>query len=106
VGAVDLKSKFPNIGWGNGKIAAAIVTNPQEGDLVQSSLAFSNGNVQFRLVKERVNRLTSFASRVFVVEIDRTKVGQTPTCSHSIALAPVRMSAPPPPPPTKTVIVQ
>ena len=99
----DLKSKFPAIGWGSGKIAAAIVTNPQDGDLVQNSLVFSNGNVQFRLVRERVPRLTSFPSRVFVVEIDRAKIGPKPTCTHTVDILPPKLSAPAP---TRTIIKQ
>jgi len=102
VSDTDLKSKFPNVGWKSGKIAASIVSTPREGDLVQTSLAFSSGNVMFRLVRERVPRLTNVISRVFVVEIDRAKVGQKPTCTWMVDALPVNTIAAP----TKTTIRQ
>jgi hypothetical protein len=102
VSETDLKSKFPNVGWGSGKIAASIVSTPREGDLVQTSLAFSGGNVMFRLVRERERRLTNITSRVFVVEIDRAKVSPKPTCTWMVDAMPAKTS----PAPTKTTIRQ
>lgn len=102
VSEADLKSKFPNVGWGSGKIAVSIVSTPREGDLVQTSLAFSSGNVMFRLVRERERRLTNVPSRVFVVEIDRVKVGQKPTCTWMVDAMPAKTT----PAPTKTIIRQ
>ena len=78
----DLKAKFPNIGWKSGKVAATIMANPKEGDLVTNSLSYADGNVNFRLVRNP--RLTKAGSRAFVVEVDRRKLAANATCKWSV----------------------
>ena len=87
VSAADLKSKFPNVAWSSGKIAAAIVSTARDGDLVQSSLAVTSGNVHFRLVRDPVVRLSNAPSRLFVVEIEKSKAGANPSCTWSVSVA-------------------